>query len=44
MRSAWLALLALAVIAADHITKTAVADQFLPGDSRIIIPHVLYLT
>jgi signal peptidase II len=44
MRSAWLALLALAIFAADHVTKTAVADHFLPGESRIVIPHVLYLT
>jgi signal peptidase II len=44
MRSVWLAVLALAVIAADHVTKTAVAGHFLPGESRIVIPHVLYLT
>jgi signal peptidase II len=44
MRSALLAALALAVIALDHATKTAVASHFLPGESRIVIPHVLYLT
>jgi signal peptidase II len=44
MRGALLAALALAVIMLDHVTKTAVADHFLPGESRIVIPHVLYLT
>ena len=44
MRSALLAALALAVITVDHVTKTAVADRFLPGESRIVVPHVLYLT
>src|ERR1700736_6639280 len=44
MRSALLAALALAVIIVDHVTKTAVATLFLPGESRIVIPHVLYLT
>ncbi len=44
MRSVLLAALALAVIGVDHVTKTWVADHFLPGESRIVIPHVLYLT
>ena len=44
MRSALLAALAFAVIAVDHVTKTVVADRFLPGESRIVVPHVLYLT
>jgi signal peptidase II len=39
-----LALLAAAVIAADHVSKAWVAANFLPGESRIVIPHVLYLT
>ena len=44
MRSTLLAALALAVIIVDHVTKTIVALHFLPGESRIVIPHVLYLT
>jgi len=44
MRSALLAALALAVIIVDQVTKTAVATHFLPGESRIVIPHLLYLT
>lgn len=44
MRPVWLALLALAVIALDHVTKDAVASHFLPGESRILIPHIVYLT
>jgi signal peptidase II len=44
MRSLLLAALALAIIAVDHVTKATVATHFLPGESRIVIPHVLYLT
>ncbi len=44
LRPVLLAALALAVIVTDHVTKTAVANHFLPGESRIVIPHVLYLT
>jgi len=44
MRALYLAALALAVIVLDHVTKTWVADHFLPGESRIVIPHILYLT
>jgi signal peptidase II len=44
MRSVLLALLAAGVIVLDHLTKTWVASTFLPGESRILIPHVLYLT
>lgn len=44
MRSALLAALALAVIVVDYLTKTMVATHFLPGESRIVIPHLLYLT
>ncbi len=44
MRSLALAILALAVIVLDHVTKNWVASHFLPGESRIVIPHVLYWT
>lgn len=44
MRTALLAALVLAVIAVDRVSKAAVANHFLPGESRIVIPHVLYLT
>ncbi|HEV2037119.1 MAG TPA: signal peptidase II, partial [Candidatus Eremiobacteraceae bacterium] len=44
VRPVLLAALALAVIVIDHVTKTTVANHFLPGESRIVIPHVLYLT
>ncbi|MBV8338566.1 MAG: signal peptidase II [Candidatus Eremiobacteraeota bacterium] len=44
MRGAALALLALIIIVVDHLTKAWVATHFLPGESRIVIPHVLYLT
>jgi signal peptidase II len=44
MRSVLLAALALAIIAVDHWTKTVIANHFLPGESRIVIPHVLYIT
>ncbi len=43
-RSIVLAALAVAVILLDYITKTWVATTFMPGESRIVIPHVLYLT
>jgi signal peptidase II len=36
--------LALAVIVLDYVTKTWIAAHFLAGESRIVIPHVLYLT
>jgi signal peptidase II len=39
-----LAVLAAGVIVVDHVTKAWVASTFLPGESRIVIPHVLYLT
>ena len=39
-----MAALAIGVIALDHVTKSWVADHFLPGESRIVIPHVLYFT
>ncbi len=44
MRTLLLAVLALAVIVLDHVTKVWLAASFLPGESRIVIPHVLYLT
>ncbi|MDQ6824320.1 MAG: signal peptidase II [Candidatus Eremiobacteraeota bacterium] len=39
-----LALIAALIVIADQISKHAVAAHFLPGESRIVIPHVLYLT
>jgi len=44
VRTLLLAVLALAVIVLDHVTKVWLAASFLPGESRIVIPHVLYLT
>jgi signal peptidase II len=35
---------ALLVIAVDQFTKHIVATHFLPDESRIVIPHVLWLT
>jgi len=32
------------VIALDQITKKVVAATFLPGESRIVVPHVFWLT
>ena len=37
-------LVALLVIAIDQYTKHLVAARFLPDESRIVIPHVLWLT
>lgn len=37
-------LIALLVVIADQLSKAAVAAHFLPDESRIVIPHVLYLT
>lgn len=39
-----MAVLALAVLLLDHATKQWVANGFLPGESRIVIPHLLYFT
>jgi signal peptidase II len=44
MRGVALAVLALGIIVVDHVTKAWIATHFLPGESRIVIPHVLYLT
>ena len=44
MRGVALAVLATGVIVLDHVTKAWIAMHFLPGESRIVIPHVLYLT
>jgi signal peptidase II len=44
MRSLVLAVIAMGVILLDHFTKAWLAATFLPGESRIIIPHILYLT
>ena len=37
-------IIAALVVIADQLTKAAVASHFLPDESRIVIPHVLYLT
>jgi signal peptidase II len=37
-------LAALATAALDAAAKRAVVASFLPGESRIVIPHLLYLT
>jgi signal peptidase II len=39
----WL-VLAAGVIVLDHVTKAWLAATFLPGESRIVIPHVLWFT
>lgn len=37
-------LIAAVVIAGDQYTKHLVATHFMPDESRIVIPHVLWLT
>src|SRR6516225_5020981 len=37
-------LIAALVVAADQTAKHAVATHFLPDESRIVIPHALWLT
>ncbi len=44
MRSLLWGVLAALVILVDRATKAWLASSFLPGESRIIIPHVLYFT
>jgi signal peptidase II len=44
VRSVRLLAVALAVIVLDYYTKQEVAKHFFPGESRIVVPHVLYLT
>jgi signal peptidase II len=44
LRTLLLVVLAAVVIVLDHDTKTWLAATFLPGESRIVIPHVLYVT
>src|ERR1700686_5283227 len=39
-----LAIAGLAVLGLDQWTKHIVAGQFLPGESRVFIPHLLYWT
>jgi signal peptidase II len=39
-----LAITGLAVFGLDQWTKHIVARQFLSGESRVLIPHLLYLT
>ncbi len=38
------AVAALCVFAVDQFTKRAVAGTFLPGESRMVVPHVLKWT
>jgi len=44
MRTARLIVIAGLVVLIDQLTKHAIASNFLPGESRIVIPHILYLT
>jgi signal peptidase II len=37
-------IVAVAVFALDQYTKHLVSTSFLPGESRIVIPHLLWLT
>jgi signal peptidase II len=37
-------IIAMLVVAADQYTKHVVATTFMPEESRIVIPHVVYLT
>jgi len=37
-------LVAALVVGLDQLTKHAIATHFLPDESRIVIPHVLWLT
>ncbi len=37
-------LVALAVFALDRLTKHIVITSFLPGESRIVVPHLLWWT
>jgi signal peptidase II len=40
--SFWLSL--AAVVALDQVSKRVVATTFAPGESRIVVPHLLWLT
>jgi signal peptidase II len=44
MRAALVTIIIVAVVGLDELTKRWIAATFLPGESRILIPHVLYLT
>ncbi|MBC5808472.1 MAG: signal peptidase II [Candidatus Eremiobacter antarcticus] len=44
LKSAAALALALVTVVADQLSKHAIAADFLPGESRIVIPHILYLT
>jgi signal peptidase II len=44
MRSPSFWISALLVIALDQLSKRAVTTTFAPGESRIVIPHALWLT
>jgi signal peptidase II len=42
--TAFIGVAAIFAFAADQITKRMVASSFLPGESRLVIPHVLRWT
>src|SRR5579864_3146834 len=44
MRGLSLVLIAALVVFCDQLSKRYIATHFLPGESRIVIPHILYLT
>jgi signal peptidase II len=37
-------IIAMLIVAADQYTKHVIATTFMPEESRIVIPHVVYLT
>jgi signal peptidase II len=38
------ALLAAAIVLVDALVKALIVRTFMPGESRIVVPHLLYLT
>ena len=38
------ALVAAVVFLLDRLTKAQIASTFMPGESRLIVPHLFYLT
>lgn len=44
MRTLSLALIAALIVAADQYTKRIIATTFWPGESRIVVPHILHFT
>ena len=37
-------IIAAVVFLLDRVTKASIAASFMPGESRLIVPHLLYLT